>query len=241
MRKDNFVDGEYYHIYNRTIANYRVFNDERNAKHLLQALLLANSTKSSEAFDWLRNDRKKPLPTCDVGKGFDRVLEVLKEGEKIVDLLCFAIMPDHYHLLLKEKKENGIIDFVRKCDISISKYINIRNNRKGSLFESRFKSKHIDSNEYLVHSSVYMHLNPLDTISGKEWREHKLQNWEEIRKSLFDYPWSSLKSFFEPSSDKNNLLSGQEVITEQFKNKEDYEEFLKDWSMPDSFTDNEFE
>ena len=46
--------------------------------------------------------------------------------------------------------------------------------------------------------------------------------------------------FFEPSSDKS-LLSGQEIITEQFKNKEEYEEFLKDWSMPDFFTDNEFE
>ena len=87
---------------------------------------------------------------------------------------------------------------------------------------------------------VYMHLNPLDIISGKEWREHKLQNWEEIKKPLFDYPWSSLKSFFEPSSD-NSLLSGQEIITAQFKNKEEYEGFLKDWSMPDSFTDNEFE
>ena len=60
MRKDNFVEGEYYHIYNRTIANYRVFNDEQNAKHLMRAFLLANSTKSSEAFEWLRNDRKSP-------------------------------------------------------------------------------------------------------------------------------------------------------------------------------------
>ncbi len=238
MRKDNFVGGEYYHIYNRTIANYRIFSDERNAKYLLRAFLLANSTKSSESFKCLRNNQ--PKATCDVAFGLDKALEILKQGERLVDLLCFAIMQDHYHLLLKEKRENGIIDFVRKCDISISKYINIRNNRKGSLFESRFKSKHIDSNEYLVHSSVYMHLNPLDIISGKEWREHKLQNWKEIRKPIFDYPWSSLKSFFEPSSDKS-LLSGQEIITEQFKNKEEYEEFLKDWSMPDFFTDNEFE
>ncbi len=238
MRKDNFVEGECYHIYNRTIANYRVFSDERNAKYLLRAFLLANSTKSSEAFKCLRNNQ--PKATFDVAFGLGKALETLKQGEKIVDLLCFAIMQDHYHLLLKERRENGIIDFVRKCDISISKYINIRNNRRGSLFESRFKSKHIDSNEYLVHSSVYMHLNPLDIISGKEWREHKLQNWEEIRKPIFDYPWSSLKSFFEPSSE-NSLLSGQEIITEQFKNKEEYEEFLKDWSMPDFFTDNEFE
>jgi len=171
--------------------------------------------------------------------GFNEALEIIKQGEKLVDLMCFVIMQDHYHLLLKERKENGIIDFVRKCDISISKYINTKNNRKGPLFESRFKSKHIDSNEYLVHSSVYIHLNPLDIISGKEWREHNLRDWSEIKKPLFDYPWSSLKSFFEPSS-AHSLLSGQEIITDQFKNKEDYEEFLKDWSVPDFFN-NEFD
>ena len=237
MRKDNFVTGEYYHIYNRTISNYRVFNDERNAKYLMKAFLFANSTKSSEAFKHLRNN--KPKATSDVALGFNEALEIIKQGEKLVDLMCFAIMHDHYHLLLKERKENGIIDFVRKCDISISKYINIRNNRKGSLFESSFKSKHIDSNEYLVHSSVYIHLNPLDIISGKEWREHKLQNWQEIKKSLFDYPWSSLKSFFEPSSD-HSLISGQEIIIDQFKNNKEYEEFLKDWSVPES-VNNEFD
>src|SRR3989344_3213355 len=155
MRKEKFVQEEYYHIYNRTIANYRIFNDEKSAAKLSQGFLLANSTKSSKAFKCLRNNQ--PKATCDVALGWEKALETLKQGEKLVDLLCYVIMPDHYHLLVKERKENGIINFVRKCDISISKYINTKNNRKGPLFESRFKSKHIDSNEYLVHSSVYIH------------------------------------------------------------------------------------
>lgn len=103
MRKDKFVPGEYYHIYNRTIANYRVFNDEQNAKRLLRGFLFANSTKSSEAFDYLRNN--KPKPTSHVGFGLNKALEVMKQGERLVDLLCFAIMQDHSHLLLKERKE----------------------------------------------------------------------------------------------------------------------------------------
>ena len=241
MRKEKFIPEEYYHIYNRTIANYRVFNDNKNATKLLQGFLLANSTKSSEAFKCLRNNQ--PKATCDVALGWEKALETIKQGEKLVDLLCYAIMPDHYHLLVKEKKGNGVIDFVRKCDISISKYINKRNNRKGSLFDSRFKSKHVDSNEYLVHLSAYIHLNPLDVISGREWREHKLNNWSEIKNSLFNYQWSSLKLFFNNNDSVpalNNLISGQEIITDQFKNNKEYEEFLKDWSVPES-VNNEFD
>lgn len=231
MRKEKFVPEEYYHIYNRTIANYSIFNNESNAKRLLQAFLFANSTKSSEAFECLRNNNSAK-PTSDVGSGsglLNKALEIMKRGEKLVDLLCFAIMPDHYHLLLKERKENGIINFVHKCDISISKYINIKTNRRGPLFESRFKSKHIDSNEYLVHSSVYIHLNLLDIISGREWREHKLNNWNEIRETLLNHPGSSLKLFFnDPAPD--NLISGQEIITSQFKNGQEYESRLKNWA-----------
>jgi len=235
MRKEKFVQEEYYHIYNRTIANYRIFNDEKSAAKLSQGFLLANSTKSSKAFKCLRNNQ--PKATCDVALGWEKALETLKQGEKLVDLLCYVIMPDHYHLLVKERKENGIINFVRKCDISISKYINKKNNRKGPLFESRFKAKHVDSNEYLVHLSAYIQLNPLDVISGREWREHKLNNWSEIKNSLFDYQWSSLKSFFDNNDSApalNSLISGQEIITDQFKNNKEYEEFLKDWSVPES-------
>lgn len=223
MRKEKFVPEEYYHIYNRTIAQYSVFNNESNAKRLLQAFLFSNSTKSSEAFQILRDNKES---------SFKEALDVIKRGEKLVDLLCYAIMPDHYHLLVKERKENGIINFVHKCDISISKYINIKTNRKGPLFESRFKSKHIAENDYLVHLSAYIHLNPLDVIKGKEWREHKLDNWSETRKPLLNFPWSSLKFFLgkENVNDFNSIVSGQEIITDQFKNIAEYESHLKNWA-----------
>jgi len=223
MRKEKFVTEEYYHIYNRTIANYSVFNNEGNAKRLLQAFLFANSTKSSEAFQVLRNNKESSVKES---------LEIIKRGEKLVDLLCYAIMPDHYHLLIKERKENGIINFVHKCDISISKYINIKNDRKGPLFESRFKSKHVDINDYLVHLSAYIHLNPLDIITGKEWREHKLDNWSKIRKPLLNFPWSSLKLFFgeKAGNHLDSILSGCEIITNQFKSSHEYELRLKRWA-----------
>lgn len=220
MRKDAFVPNEYYHIYNRVMFSMPEFRVSKNADRLEQAFLLANSTKSAEAFQFLRNNKDASLKDA---------IEITKQGNKLVDVLCYSIMPDHYHLLVKEIQENGIVNFVRKCDISISKYINISQDRKGPLFESFFKSKHVSTNEYLIHLSVYIHLNPLDFISGKEWRQHKLKNWTNVKNNLLKYKWSSLKSFLNPS-EENKIISGQQIILDQFNTGENYESFLRDWS-----------
>ena len=227
MRKTPFVPGEYYHIYNRTILNIPEFKERNNCNRLAQAFLLANSTKSGRAFEYLRNNSK---PTSDVG--FDlllkNALEIARSGEKLVDVLCYAIMPDHYHLLIREVKERGITEFIRKSNISIAKYVNKTKERRGTIFEGLFKSKHIDSNEYLRHLSLYIHLNPLDFIAGKDWREHKLENWSKHKGRLLNYPWSSLSFFL--NNIPNDIISGHEIIISQFKNSGDYEFYLKSWT-----------
>lgn len=220
LRKENFAPDEFYHIYNRTLFNIPVFKNRKNCERLMQALLLANSTHSSQAFQFLRNNENATI---------EDALEIAKNGEKFVDVICYTIMPNHYHLLLKERQENGITGFVHKCNISVAKYINTKMERRGPLFESLFKSKHISSNKYLLHLSLYIHLNPLDIISGKEWREGKLQNWTMAKKKLLAYPWSSLKSFLENKKD-DLIISGTEIITDQFDGKKDYELFLQRWS-----------
>lgn len=220
-RKEKFVPGQYYHIYSRIILNSPKFKDHKNAKKLAQTFLLANSTKSTEAFEYLRTS-KNPK--------FENAIEIAKKGDKLVNIVCYSIMPDHYHLLLKEIKEKGITEFIRKSNISISKYINIKNNRRGALFESRFQAKHVNSNNYLFHLSTYIHLNPLDIISGKEWREHKLKNWNDKKKKLLSYPWTSLRHFLYKEY-KDPLISGEKIILDQFKNREEYELFLKEWCV----------
>lgn len=220
LRKENFAPGQYYHIYNRTIFNLPEFKNQKNAERLMQAFILANSTKSSLAFDYLRNN-KNIL--------FEKAVEISQRGERLADILCYVIMPDHYHLLLKEIREGGISNFVHKCNISVAKYINIKNNRTGPLFESLFKSKHISTDEYLLHLSLYIHLNPLDIISGREWRSHGLRNWDFVKNQLLDYNWSSLKYFLNENY-IDPVISGTEIIMEQFDDSKDYEKFLRSWS-----------
>jgi len=219
------VEDEYYHIYNRTISNISKFKDRGNAERLILTFLIANSTKSGDAFQYLRNNKNASK---------EKIIKILNKGEKLTDILCYAVMPDHYHLLLKETRKNGIVNFIHRCNTSIAKYLNTKSERKGHIFESRFKSKHIDSNEYLLHLSLYIHLNPLDFLAGKEWREHGIKNWNDSKKYLLDYPWSSLNSFI--NDYKNPILSGTEIITEQFNSSpEKYESFLKEWSKEENY------
>jgi putative transposase len=220
LRKEKFVPNEHYHIYNRILFNALVFKDSKNCDRLMQAFLLSNSTKSTQAFQLLRNRQDATI---------EDALKIAKNGEKLVDVICYVIMPDHYHLLLKEKMEGGITNFIHKCNISVAKYINIKTERRGPLFESLFKSKHIATNNYLLHLSLYIHLNPLDFLVGKQWREHKIQNWNQIRNKLINYPYSSLKNFLN-TNHEDKIISGTKIITDQFKNAKEYESFLRDWS-----------
>lgn len=227
LRKEKFLLGEYYHIYSRIILNVPEFENKDNANKLAQTFLLANSTNSGKAFDYLRNNINISLKDA---------LKISKSGEKLTEVLCYAIMPNHYHFLVKEIREKGITDFIRKCNTSIAKYINTKTGRKGPLFESRFKSKHIHSNDYLLRLSVYINLNPLDFLIGKDWRENKIKDWESARKKILNYPWSSAKHFISSSTPDfdediySNILSGMDMITSQFNNKNDYERFLRERS-----------
>jgi len=219
-RKETFAPEQYYHIYSRLLFQKPVFSNIKNAERLKQAFLLANSTNSSAAFQFLKNNKKA---------SFKEALKIAQEGEKLVNIICYTIMPNHYHLLLQELKENGITNFMHKGNTSIAKYINIKNERKGPLFESRFNAKHINDNRYLLHLSLYIHLNPLDFLHSADWRKHGLKNWHSAKEKLTNYPWSSIKYFLE-TNHEDQLLSGTEIITEQFQNKKDYENFLRDWS-----------
>ncbi len=223
QRKETFFPGEYYHVYSRIILSLPEFDDFENAQKLANCFLLANSTESTKAFDYLRVYNKATLA---------RSAEIAWNGDKLVDVIAYAIMPDHYHLLLKELREGGISEFLQKCNTSISKYVNIKKGRKGPLFDGPFKAKHIDSNQYLLHLSLYIHLNPLDFLDSKDWRTGNLKNWNQKKRELLKYPWSSLKSFLYSDYD-DWILSGIKIITDQFKNGKDYEFFLKNWSEVD--------
>lgn len=135
-----------------------------------------------------------------------RLLEYKEEHG--ISILCYCLMPNHYHLLVKQITDESVSKFVYKLNLAYAMYFNKKYERVGPLFQGRFKAKGVDEDEYIVHLSRYIHLNPLKLVG--------LEGLEE-------YPWSSLKDYL---SLTDGDLIDKELILSYFKNNNPRDEYL---------------
>lgn len=108
----------------------------------------------------------------------------------LVNIHAFCLMPNHYHLLLNAKVEDGISRFMQKLNAGYVLYFNERYQRRGTLFEGRYKSVSVKTDAHFIHLPYYIHLNPLDLIAS-EWRNRELRDYKEATNFLNSYRWSS--------------------------------------------------
>lgn len=142
----------------------------------------------------------------------ESLLEMLlgeKEGEKetetLVDILAYALMPNHIHLLVREKKTGGISKFMHKLLTAYSMYFNTKYTRSGPLFTRPFRSKHIDSDEYFRWVFAYVLLNPLELLQS-DWKERGIQDRNAASLHLQTYPYSSYADYFLNDRPESRIL-----------------------------------
>lgn len=201
-RRTPLVTGEFYHIFNRGVARQPIFLSKYDYQQALLALSYYRFTKPP-----IRLSRFKNLSLVERGK----LLKELKTTEKLVEIISYVFMPNHFHFLLKQTADNGISIFLSKLSNSYTKYFNTKHTRPGPLLQGIFKSVHIESDEQLLHLSRYIHLNPAATGVIRE-------------DELFSYPWSSLPNFIKGESP----LVFLEPVLAHFSSKEDYKKFVLD-------------
>jgi len=150
----------------------------------------------------------------------------IKAREMLVDIYAFCLMPNHYHLLLDPRVEDGIPRFMKKINMAYAKYFNIKYKRKGTLFESRYKSIFIEKEAHFYHLPYYIHLNPLD-IEFPEWRSRKLKDYNKAIEFLNNYRWSSHLDY----CGKKNFpsVTNREFLLDVFGGTEKYAESIKKW------------
>jgi len=78
-----------------------------------------------------------------------------------VSVIAYCLMPNHYHLLLKPERDDGVGHLMRSLASSYSQALNLRLQRQGPLFQGRFRAIWIDRDEYLTHVARYIHANPV--------------------------------------------------------------------------------
>ncbi|MEK7558696.1 MAG: transposase [Patescibacteria group bacterium] len=196
------VEGQVYHVFNRGIDHRPTFDDKLELKRALASIdyyrFVSQPLKFSKFLKLSGAERNK--------------LEVkFKTGPKLIDILSFCLMPNHFHFLLRQVSDKGISKFLSNFQNSYTRYFNTKNERIGHLFLGQFKAVLIETDEQLLHVSRYIHLNPITSYIVKDFN------------SLLKYPWSSLPEYI-----KEESFCETDTILSFFKKREDYTDFLKD-------------
>jgi putative transposase len=210
MRLVEFVEEEFYHIYNRGTDKRTLFRDDTDRHRFLKLLFISNSVESINVRNILRKN-SEPYT-------FDR-------GAPLVNIGAYCLMPNHFHILLTPCLEEGISKFMHKLCTGYSMYFNKRYNRTGTLLEGRFKSKWADSDEYLKYLYAYIHLNPRVLMSRED---AGVLDDEELLTFLKSYHYSSLPDYLQVARLENIILN-PEPFPEYFKTTADHVAELKVW------------
>lgn len=209
MRKDALAVENYYHIFGRSIAGYRIFEESDCCERFVQMLNMyrfANFSYKYSDFARLSQVNKQAL-----------VNQLSDSDQKLVQIVAFCLMPTHFHLILRSLVDGGITKFMRKLLDSYTRYFNLLHHRKGPLWESHFKNILIGNDEFLLHLTRYIHLNPISLgLVGKPE----------------DWPYSS---YLEYISDKEGFCEFSDLFNftphEYQKFVEDCKEYQKQISI----------
>lgn len=199
MRKTPFVVGEFYHIYNRGTDHREIIGDVFDRQRFLQSIIEFN------VIEPIGSIYEEQLKKDSLGS---RSTKPAKLKKKLVNIIACCINPNHFHLILEQVEEKGIEKFMQRLGGGYTRYFNEKYHRSGVLFQGKFKSVYIDSDEYLLFVSAYVNLND---------RIHNIQN---------DMTYSSWDEYIGKNRDEE--MYTKDIILDRFKSKEEYRKFAED-------------
>ena len=171
-RKHTFAVGEYYHCYNRGTDKRVIFNDKQDYNYFIKSVVAYNS------FETL---------------GKLRLQQNVLSEQQLVEVVSYCLLPNHYHMVLKEKTEGGISKYIQRISIGYTMYYNEKHKRSGALFQGSFKSKFIETDQDLKQVISYVtYNNVVHNISNDELFRSKLNLQAEIvRDPISNFPSES--------------------------------------------------
>lgn len=186
---------EHYHIFNRGAHKEKLFRDESDWGRFLFLLLYCQTPatlphiKRYVTVDGVQNGFRVPTK---YGKELDE--------NRLVELVAFCIMPNHFHLILREVEEGGIAAYMQRVSVGYTMYFNEKYGASGHLFQGRYKDVHVKDNDQLLYLSAYIHRNP-----------RELEKWKGLEAA---YPYSSFQDYV--AMNRWGNLIKRDIILEQF-------------------------
>lgn len=197
--------GGVYHVFNRGVDHRATFEDDRDRERFT-ILLEHHRVPKAIAYSHLRRIRDRFVPDQE------------RRTSPLVAIMGFCLMPNHFHLLLRQEAENGIGKYAQRFLNSYTRYYNTRHRRKGPLFEGPFRAVRIETDAQLLHVSRYIHLNPVVA---------------NLAEDTFSYPWSSAAAYCTSSHRPPTWKVGSMVhidtgLLESMIPPAEYESFVRD-------------
>ena len=217
LRKDPFITGEYYHLYNRGIDKRVIFKSRKDYERFILLIYLSNSDISFRLDDILNKQHKT----------FGEIL-VMDRDKPLVSIGAWCLMINHFHLLIRQEVDGGITKFMRKLGTGYSMYFNIRHERNGALFGGLFKSKLIGTDDnYMRQLFGYIHINPLE-IKFPEWKSQVSKSSVDMKKFLESYRYSSYLDHLGVDRVEKSLIK-IENFPDYFQNTQSFQNFVESY------------
>jgi len=216
IKRPQLANNEIYHIVLRGVGDSDIFKNKNDYWRAIFSLYEFNTTDPVE----IRIQRKKREQAKNGGQTSDG-------RDLMVDILAFCFMPNHIHLLLRQKMDNGITQFMKKFGTGYAYYFNKKHDRRGHLFQGRFRAVHIQSDRQLKTVFVYIHTNPISLINFN-WKEEGTDDTQKAIEFLEkDYKWSSFPDYIGGQSFPS--ITDREFLTEALGGKKNCRKIVLDW------------
>ena len=222
MRKETITQNSYVHVINRGNKQMPIYRQKSDLWRLLFSLYYVNSS-SSKLKNWMRE-----LERAKINPGDFVWPEVLGERKQMVYILGFVIMPNHFHLVLKEIDEGGISNFMHRFSMGYSKFLNIKYNEVGSLFQGKFQSKIIETDEYLRRVAVYVMVKNTFELYPNGGLRGATKDFENAWAWAGKHPFSSLPDY---AGKRNSPILDKDILSEIFDSPKDFKDFSKDYIL----------
>jgi len=219
VRKEPFTVGNFVHVYNRGNRKQEIVRDSNDRWRFLQMLYYFNTERTpANPFQCLRTELKSDFNSRLVWP------ERWAPRQPIVEIVTFALMENHFHLLLKEIREGGTALFMQRLGTGMTNRFNTKYNESGRLFQGAYKAKCVSTDFYLEYLSVYIQVkNPFELYSGG--LKKAVQNFDKALQWAIQYPYCSLGDYL---ADRRSPIISKDLLGELYPSAEKYKKLVKE-------------
>ena len=199
------VNDCYYHVYNRGVIKQPIFFEEKDYVRFVHDLYEFNDASPAPKFGCSTSDDRAP----------------------VVSILAWGLMPNHFHIFLRQRCEGGISLFLKKLGGGYTNYVNEKYERSGHVFQGKYKVKMVENDAYFLHLSRYIHLNPVELVDLGKDAEADANHKKSTHDFLSQYRWSSYLDWI---GTKNfpSVMDAQLVEKMRQMNGAEYSQFVID-------------